>query len=269
MSRVYCFLHPESILWIYWYLREASIAVIVVNLPNCFQLLKKTAKIRELSYVRAATAAVASASRRATSRILPSRAASAGSRAAAAAAGTANGSPAPDGTKRDGGWPSRYYAHPPPAAPTDGAAIELKHLPVTTRVRRLDADGDADSTRAVLASAAGTPTSERGRHPAPSFPAAALARRSTAGTSSDGGEGAPPYPATPTAAAAAARPLEIAVHTDVEVRAEAAEPADWDARYGRPPTFDARGGRAGRAVTARAYAAGWPMAEENGRCDAV
>jgi hypothetical protein len=41
LSRYYCFAHPESILWIFWYVREASTAVLVTNLPNCYTLLRR------------------------------------------------------------------------------------------------------------------------------------------------------------------------------------------------------------------------------------
>ncbi|KND87527.1 hypothetical protein TOPH_07866 [Tolypocladium ophioglossoides CBS 100239] len=37
----YCFAHPESILWIFWYVREASTAVIVANVPHLYALLRK------------------------------------------------------------------------------------------------------------------------------------------------------------------------------------------------------------------------------------
>ncbi|KFY32739.1 hypothetical protein V495_08777 [Pseudogymnoascus sp. VKM F-4514 (FW-929)] len=41
LNRYYCFAHPESILWIFWYVREASTAVIVTNVPHCYSLLRK------------------------------------------------------------------------------------------------------------------------------------------------------------------------------------------------------------------------------------
>ncbi|KAK2608633.1 hypothetical protein QQS21_002862 [Conoideocrella luteorostrata] len=41
LNRYYCFAHPESILWIYWYVREASTAIIVTNVPHCYALPRK------------------------------------------------------------------------------------------------------------------------------------------------------------------------------------------------------------------------------------
>ncbi|KAH8811202.1 hypothetical protein F5884DRAFT_781464 [Xylogone sp. PMI_703] len=41
LNRYYCFAHPNSILWIFWYVREASTAVIVTNIPLCYALLQK------------------------------------------------------------------------------------------------------------------------------------------------------------------------------------------------------------------------------------
>ncbi|KAE8349442.1 hypothetical protein BDV28DRAFT_151881 [Aspergillus coremiiformis] len=41
LSRYYCFTHPNSIAWIFWYVREASTAVIVTNVPNCYTLLRR------------------------------------------------------------------------------------------------------------------------------------------------------------------------------------------------------------------------------------
>jgi hypothetical protein len=38
LNRYYCFAHPDSIDWIYWYVREASTAVIVTNTPHCYAL---------------------------------------------------------------------------------------------------------------------------------------------------------------------------------------------------------------------------------------
>ena len=45
LSRYYCFTHPNSILWIFWYVREASTAVIVTNTPNCYTLLRRILKV--------------------------------------------------------------------------------------------------------------------------------------------------------------------------------------------------------------------------------
>ncbi|KAB8226594.1 hypothetical protein BDV33DRAFT_186648 [Aspergillus novoparasiticus] len=45
LSRYYCFTHPNSILWIFWYVREASTAVIVTNAPNCYTLLRRILKL--------------------------------------------------------------------------------------------------------------------------------------------------------------------------------------------------------------------------------
>lgn len=41
LNRYYCFAHPESIMWIFWYVREASTAVIVTNIPHSYALLRK------------------------------------------------------------------------------------------------------------------------------------------------------------------------------------------------------------------------------------
>ena len=41
LNRYYCFAHPDSILWIFWYVREASTAIIVTNVPHCYTLLRK------------------------------------------------------------------------------------------------------------------------------------------------------------------------------------------------------------------------------------
>lgn len=41
LNRYYCFAHPESILWIFWYVREASTAIMVTNIPHCYALLRK------------------------------------------------------------------------------------------------------------------------------------------------------------------------------------------------------------------------------------
>ncbi|PWY84743.1 hypothetical protein BO70DRAFT_290316 [Aspergillus heteromorphus CBS 117.55] len=46
LSRYYCFAHPDSILWIFWYVREASTAVIVANVPNCFTLVRRLVQLR-------------------------------------------------------------------------------------------------------------------------------------------------------------------------------------------------------------------------------
>jgi hypothetical protein len=40
-NRVYSFANIVSIQWIYWYVREASTAVIVSNIPNCYTLLRR------------------------------------------------------------------------------------------------------------------------------------------------------------------------------------------------------------------------------------
>ncbi|KAF7596024.1 hypothetical protein BBP40_003804 [Aspergillus hancockii] len=49
LSRYYCFAHPESILWIFWYMREASTAVIVINVPSCYTLLRCILKLNGLT----------------------------------------------------------------------------------------------------------------------------------------------------------------------------------------------------------------------------
>ena len=41
LSRYYCFAKPESIMWIFWYVREASTGVIVANIPHLYALLRQ------------------------------------------------------------------------------------------------------------------------------------------------------------------------------------------------------------------------------------
>lgn len=41
LSRYYVFSKPDSILWIFWYVREASTAVIVANIPHLYALLRR------------------------------------------------------------------------------------------------------------------------------------------------------------------------------------------------------------------------------------
>ncbi|RMZ84750.1 hypothetical protein DV737_g1072, partial [Chaetothyriales sp. CBS 132003] len=41
LSRYYTFAKPNSILWIFWYVREASTAVIVTNIPHLYALLRQ------------------------------------------------------------------------------------------------------------------------------------------------------------------------------------------------------------------------------------
>ena len=40
MSRYYCFAKPDSILWIFWYVREASTVIIVANIPHLYPVLR-------------------------------------------------------------------------------------------------------------------------------------------------------------------------------------------------------------------------------------
>lgn len=47
LNRYYCFAHPESILWIFWYVREAGTAMIVTNLPNCYVLLHRLLDVHD------------------------------------------------------------------------------------------------------------------------------------------------------------------------------------------------------------------------------
>ncbi|KID61725.1 UbiD family decarboxylase, partial [Metarhizium hybridum] len=49
LNRYYCFAHPESILWIYWYVREGSTAIIVTNVPHCYALPLKALKLQAFS----------------------------------------------------------------------------------------------------------------------------------------------------------------------------------------------------------------------------
>ncbi|EFY88549.1 UbiD family decarboxylase [Metarhizium acridum CQMa 102] len=48
-KKYYCFAHPESILWIYWYVREASTAIIVTNVPHCYALPRKALQLEAFS----------------------------------------------------------------------------------------------------------------------------------------------------------------------------------------------------------------------------
>ncbi|KAG6041428.1 hypothetical protein E4U41_004278 [Claviceps citrina] len=45
LNRYYCFAHPDSILWIFWYVREASTAIIVTNVPHCYALPRRILKL--------------------------------------------------------------------------------------------------------------------------------------------------------------------------------------------------------------------------------
>jgi hypothetical protein len=49
LNRYYCFAHPDSILWIFWYVREASTAIIVTNVPHCYTLLRKILSLEAFS----------------------------------------------------------------------------------------------------------------------------------------------------------------------------------------------------------------------------
>ncbi|OAA35564.1 UbiD family decarboxylase [Metarhizium rileyi] len=49
LNRYYCFAHPESILWIYWYVREASTAIVVTNVPHCYALRRKVFRLDAFS----------------------------------------------------------------------------------------------------------------------------------------------------------------------------------------------------------------------------
>jgi hypothetical protein len=44
MNRMYSFLNIDSIEWIYWYVREASTAIIVSNIALCYPLLRYVLK---------------------------------------------------------------------------------------------------------------------------------------------------------------------------------------------------------------------------------
>ncbi|KAF5128522.1 hypothetical protein E5D57_009462 [Metarhizium anisopliae] len=48
-KKYYCFAHPESILWIYWYVREGSTAIVVTNVPHCYALPLKALKLKAFS----------------------------------------------------------------------------------------------------------------------------------------------------------------------------------------------------------------------------
>ncbi|KAK8912816.1 hypothetical protein VCV18_012158 [Metarhizium anisopliae] len=48
-KKYYCFAHPDSILWIYWYVREGSTAIVVTNVPHCYALPLKALKLEAFS----------------------------------------------------------------------------------------------------------------------------------------------------------------------------------------------------------------------------
>ncbi|KAI3574070.1 hypothetical protein IWW34DRAFT_634317 [Fusarium oxysporum f. sp. albedinis] len=47
LSRYYVFAKPDSILWIFWYVREASTAIMVVNIPHLYALLRQIFHLNE------------------------------------------------------------------------------------------------------------------------------------------------------------------------------------------------------------------------------
>ncbi|KAH8651656.1 hypothetical protein BGZ61DRAFT_314413, partial [Ilyonectria robusta] len=47
LSRYYVFTEPDSILWIFWYVREASTAIIVANVPHLYALLRQLFNLNE------------------------------------------------------------------------------------------------------------------------------------------------------------------------------------------------------------------------------
>ncbi|CZT11085.1 related to integral membrane protein PTH11 [Rhynchosporium graminicola] len=46
LNKYYSFAHPWSIMWTFWYVREASTAVFVANMPMCWSLMRRIFKLR-------------------------------------------------------------------------------------------------------------------------------------------------------------------------------------------------------------------------------
>jgi hypothetical protein len=49
LNKYYSFNDPFSPMWTFWYIREASTAVLVANIPNCWPLLRHIFKLRSFS----------------------------------------------------------------------------------------------------------------------------------------------------------------------------------------------------------------------------
>ena len=51
INRYLCWVYPDDVNWIFWYVREASTAVIVSNLPSCFTLMRRLINLQARSTV--------------------------------------------------------------------------------------------------------------------------------------------------------------------------------------------------------------------------
>ncbi|KAI9745526.1 MAG: hypothetical protein M1818_001060 [Claussenomyces sp. TS43310] len=48
-NKVYSFTQPFAVIWTYWYVREASTAILVANIPNCWPLLRRLFNLRSFN----------------------------------------------------------------------------------------------------------------------------------------------------------------------------------------------------------------------------
>ena len=46
LNKYYSFVHPFSPLWTFWYIREASTAILVANMPMCWALMRRLFNLR-------------------------------------------------------------------------------------------------------------------------------------------------------------------------------------------------------------------------------
>jgi hypothetical protein len=46
LNKYYSFVHPFSPMWTYWYIREASTAIFVANMPMCWALMRRLFNLR-------------------------------------------------------------------------------------------------------------------------------------------------------------------------------------------------------------------------------
>ena len=226
LSRVYCFLYPESILWIFWYVREASTAVLVANAPNCWTLLQRIMGWQEWSSLGGAFTTLR---RRATVAM----------RSQVSAMPLHDASNIAVSQPRNS-MPVVRVTAPKTSGGTAGSDtlyddIELKagsSRPTTTQVRAVsDADG-ADAVTAIARDAHGSsPTAS------PRPRSAILVRTETHSW------------VTPSRRP---NPLQIWQHCEVRVEDADVETVssadrDWEARYGRTPdTSDALRDASGR-----------------------
>ncbi|KAE8444834.1 hypothetical protein EG329_014189 [Mollisiaceae sp. DMI_Dod_QoI] len=49
LNKYYSFAHPFSPMWEFWYIREASTAILVANMPMCWSLMRRLFKLRAFS----------------------------------------------------------------------------------------------------------------------------------------------------------------------------------------------------------------------------